>query len=224
MNAVSGIRIFEKLPDEARSQVEGMIHWKDYPANAEIISHKEKSTDVYFVGKGHVRSTMFSKSGKEVTYRDLFQGETFGEVSALDGLPRSSSVVAVESSEVGIMSSTDFVQLIHRHPEVADAVMLKLVSMIRGLTDRIYLYDAMAVTDRVRTEILYLARKHMTGPNTATIPDMPKHAEIANRIDTHREAVTRELNVLNKMGLIQRTGRELTVTDVARLANLLPEG
>ena len=121
------------------------------------------------------------------------------------------------------MSGRDFKELIHSHPTVADAVMTRLVSMIRELTDRVYRYDALSVKDRVRKEILRLAQAHMTGPNTAVVPNMPKHAEIANRIDTHREAVTRELSILSKMGLIQQQHRRLTVTDVTKLAALLPE-
>lgn len=217
------IKIFDRLPDEKYRRIESRIHWKRYECDAEILRYKDTSTDVYFVGSGHVRATTFSVLGKEVTYRDLFEGEMFGEFSALDREPRSASVVAVEPSDIGIMSGKDFVEAIHRHPEVSDAVMLRLVSIIRMLTDRVYRYDALAVKDRVRKEILRLAQHHMTDPNTAFIPRMPKHVEIANRIDTHREAVTRELNALSKMGLIHREEGGLTITDVAGLARLLPE-
>lgn len=223
METLGRVKFFEKLPDKVYGQVKDMFRWKSYQRGAVIVSYRDKSTDVYLVGKGQVRSTMFSVLGREVIYQDLFEGEIFGELSALDGLPRSTSVVAVEPSEIGVMSSKDFVATIHRYPEVVDAVMLRLVSVIRMLTDRVYMYDALDVKDRIRREILHLARQHMTGSNTAVIPHMPKHAEIANRIDTHREAVTRELNVLSRKGLIRRKKRELTVTDVAGLAGLLPE-
>lgn len=217
------IKVLDRLPDEVYQRVLSLIRWKRYDPDAGIVSYNDRSTDVYFVGSGRVRATMFSASGREVTYQDLLAGEIFGEFSALDGRPRSASVVAVEPSDIGVMSGPAFVELIHRYPEVTDAVMLRLVSVIRMLSNRVYHYDALAVKDRVRKEVLILARQHMTGANTAVIPRMPKHAEIANRIDTHREAVTRELNVLSKMGLIRRSNRELTVTDVAGLAKLLPE-
>lgn len=217
------IKIFDRLPDSEYSQIESTIRWKRYGKNAEILQYKETSTDVYFVGNGHVRATTFSALGREVTYRDFFEGEMFGEFSALDGEPRSASVVAIEPSDIGVMSSKDFMDAIHRFPEVSDAMMRRLVSIIRMLTDRVYRYDSLAVKDRVRREVLHLAQQHMTGPNTAFIAQMPKHVEIANRIDTHREAVTRELNTLEKMGLIHREDRGLTVTDVAGLTRLLPE-
>lgn len=223
MDRTGKLKIFEALPDEKYRQVESMIRWRTYQRNTEIVSYGEKGTDVFFVGKGHVRTTMFSVLGKEIAFQDLFDGEIFGELSALDGLPRSASVVAIDPSDIGIMSSRDFAEVRGRYPEVSDALMRRLVGIIRRLTDRVYVYDALSVRDRVRKEILHLAQQHMTGPNTAVIPYMPKHAEIANRIDTHREAVTRELNVLSQKGLIRRSNRELTVTDVAGLAELVPE-
>ena len=217
------IKIFSGLPDQDYQQIESMIRWRKYEPDTEIILYKEKTTDVYFVREGHVRATLFSSSGREVSYQDLLAGDIFGELSALDGLPRAAHVVVIEPSNIGSMSSKDFRQVIHTYPQVSDAITIRLVSVIRALTDRVYRYDALGVKDRVRNEVFNLARQHMTGPNTAVIPSMPKHVEIANRIDTHREAVTRELNTLSKMGLIHQDHRVLTVKNVAKLEALLPE-
>ena len=222
MNPGQTIKIFKDLPAQVYNQIEAKVRWKKYQPNAEVIKYQEKSTDVYFVKEGHVRATMFSYSGKEVSYQDLFAGDIFGELSAIDGLPRSAHVVVIEPSTIGAMSSKDFMEAIHLHSEISTAVLVRLTGVIRGLSDRIYQFGALDVKDRVRKEILELARQHMSGPNTAVIPDMPKHLEIANRINTHREAVTRELNTLSKMGLIEQQRRVLTVNDVAKLSALLP--
>ena len=147
----------------------------------------------------------------------------FGELSAIDELPRSAHVVAIEPSRIGSLSRREFLKLFHTYPEVSDAVLLRLVSIIRDLSDRVYQYGALDVKDRVRKEILHLALRNMTGPNSAVITPMPKHVEIANRVNTHREAVTRELNTLAKMGLIRQERRVLTIDDVAKLSDLLPE-
>ena len=63
----------------------------------------------------------------------------------------------------------------------------------------------------------------MSGDDTATIQHFPTHNEIANRVDTHREAVTRELNELSRIGMIEQNKRVLTVPEVSRLKELLPE-
>ena len=49
----------------------------------------------------------------------------------------------------------------------------------------------------------------------------PTHVEIASRVSTHREAVTRELNRLFRIGIIEQRGGTLLVKDVERLAEMV---
>jgi hypothetical protein len=79
------------------------------------------------------------------------------------------------------MSSSSYWGLIERYPSVA-------ASMVRFLADRVYQYGALDVKDRIRMEVLRLARENMTGDDIATIHSFPTHREIANRVNTHREA------------------------------------
>ena len=217
------IKVFEELPDQAYSQIVENILWKKYEQDANVIFFKEEKNDVYFLAEGRVRATIFSFSGKEVTYQDLFAGDMFGELSAIDGLPRSTQVVALEPSTIGSMSGTRFWEVVLEHSQVASAVLKRLANLVRFLADRVYQYSALDVKARIRVELLNLAREHMIDDDSARIPDMPKHQEIANRISTHREAVTKELNKLSKLGLIEQKGRVLTIKDVAKLAESLPE-
>ena len=57
--------------------------------------------------------------------------------------------------------------------------------------------------------------------NRATIEPAPTHAELANRIGSHREAVTRELQYLQADGIVVRDGRKLALNDVAKLAGIV---
>jgi len=57
----------------------------------------------------------------------------------------------------------------------------------------------------------------------AVISPAPTHAEIASRISTHREAVTRELNELARAKLIEKRGADLIVCDVAMLESMVEE-
>lgn len=217
------IKILSGLPEDVYQEATSAIRWRDYPAGMEIIVYKETSSDIYFLATGHARATMYSRSGREVSYQDLYSGDVFGELSAIDELPRSAHVVTVEPSRIGSMSRSEFMRLFHTYSQVSEALLLRLVAIIRDLSDRVYQYGALDVKDRVRKEILHLALQNMTGPNSAVISPMPKHVEIANRINTHREAVTRELNTLAKMGLIRQEKRVLTVDDVTKLSEMLPE-
>jgi len=217
------IKLFKSLDDEAFDLISSLVKWKRYQKGTEIIPYMGENDEVYFIASGGVRVTIFSFSGKEISYQELGPGEMFGELSAIDQSPRAANVIAMESALIGMISGGDFWKLIDRYPSVAMATLKRLASMIRFLVDRVYQYGALDVKDRVRMEVLRLARESMSKEDTAAINNFPTHQEIANRVNTHREAVTRELNELTRMGLIEQNQRVLTVKTVAGLTELLAE-
>lgn len=217
------IELFKSLDDDAFGLVSSLVKWKQYRKGTEVVPYMGESDDIYFIASGSVRVTIFSLSGKEISYQELGAGEMFGELSAIDQLPRAANVITLEPAHIGVISRSDYWGLVDRYPSVAAATLKRLASMIRFLIDRVYQYGALDVKDRVRMEILRLARENMSGEDAAAIRNFPTHKEIANRVNTHREAVTRELNELSRMGLIEQDQRVLTVTTVSGLIELLPE-
>jgi CRP-like cAMP-binding protein len=223
INSLQKIELFKCLDDEACGLVSKLVKWKKYSKGAEVISYQGEGDDVYFIASGSVRVTIYSFTGKEISYQDLGPGEMFGELSAIDQSPRTASVITLESSRIGVISRNDYWRLIEQYPGVAAAAIKRLAGLVRFLIDRVYQYGALDVKDRVRMEVLRLARANMSKDDTATIHDFPTHREIANRVNTHREAVTRELNKLTQLGLIEQSQRVLSVTSVLQLQKLLTE-
>ncbi len=221
--ALKQVTAFSQLDDEALDHISHLVHWKEHARGAEIIAYKGEGSEVFFLVEGRARVTTFSASGKEISYEDIFPGEMFGELAAIDDLPRVANVIALQPALTASLSKSDFWQTINKYQEVAGAVLQRLAFLVRLLCDRVYQYGALDVKDRVRLEILRLARNNMTDENSAVIPHMPTHFEIASRINTHREAVTRELNELSRVELIEQKKRVLVVKNVSRLAELLPE-
>jgi len=221
--SLSGIELFDSLAESDRDGLARSCRWHRYTAHQFIVGHQDETNDVYFIVGGRVHVTVFSPSGKEVSFRDLPVGKSFGELAAIDGRPRVANVIALKPSLTASLSKSDFWQTINRYEQVAGAVLQRLAFLVRLLCDRVYQHGALDVKDRVRLEILRLARNNMTDENSAVIPHMPTHFEIASRINTHREAVTRELNELSRVELIEQKKRVLAVKNVSRLAELLPE-
>jgi CRP/FNR family transcriptional regulator, cyclic AMP receptor protein len=221
VESLQKIELFKSLNDEALDLISSLVKWKRYRKGTEIIPYMDEKNEVYFIVSGGVRVTIFSFSGKEISYQELGPGEMFGELSAIDQAPRAANVIALEPTLIGTISGGDYWRLIDRYPSIAKATMKRLASMIRFLIDRVYQYGALDVKDRVRMEVLRLARENMAKEDTADITNFPTHQEIANRVNTHREAVTRELSELTRMGLIEQHQRVLTVKTVAGLTELL---
>ena len=220
---LSGIEIFRSLSAADREALAGRCESRRYAANQQIISYTDSSTDVYFIVSGQVRATIYSSSGKEVAFRDIEAGEMFGDLSAIDGEPRSANVVALTDSLIVSMSTQVFWDTLQRYPAVCAVVLKALTKMVRGLCERVVEFSTLGVKNRIHAELLRLANKHMQDENSAVISPVPTHADIASRVSTTREAVTREMSHLAQIGVIERRSGELVISDVARLTRMVQE-
>jgi CRP-like cAMP-binding protein len=102
------------------------------------------------------------------------------------------------------MHAPAFLELVEREPKVQRVLLRQLVMTIRRLTTRVYEFSTLAVNNRIQAELLRLANLTPQEGKCARITPVPTHVDIASRISTHREAVTRELNRLSKLGVLER--------------------
>lgn len=221
--SLRGINLFEDLDDSDLEAIAMRCRWRRFQPDQHIIGHLDDTKDVFFVVTGQVQAKIFSMSGKEVTFRDIRAGEMFGEFSAIDGEPRSSNVVAAAESLIAFMPAQVFWDVLMEYPKVAAVTLKKLTAQIRMLSERVFEFSTLAVKNRIHAELLRLARDGMQSDNTAAISPAPTHADLASRVSTHREAVTRELNHLSRGGLIERRSGKLIIHDVDRLSRLVQE-
>ncbi len=221
--ALREIAIFRDVAEGNLDRLAKRCQWRRYLRDQQILGSGDESRDVFFVVSGQVRAIAYSLAGKEVSFRDIEAGDMFGEFAAIDGQPRSANVVALEECLIASMSANTFWEVMHEHPEAAAATLMRLTAQVRSLTERVFEFSTLAVKNRIHAELLRLARDHMDGDNTAVIAPAPKHADIASRLSTHREAVTRELNELAHSGLLERRERAMVITDVATLEHMVEE-
>ena len=217
------ISLFQSLSDEEVEKISQRCAWRTYPAGHCVVAFKDRGRDVFFVISGAVRVTLYSLDGKEVSYRDIGAGEIFGEMAAIDGEMRSANIVVLQDARIASMSPDVFWSVLNQHPGIAANLLRHLSTMIRTYSERIFEFSALAVRNRIHAELLRLARPKTEPDNSARIHPAPTHAEIASRISTHREAVTREISRLKRDGLVQSQGGALRILDVERLERMVEE-
>jgi len=198
-------------------QLQNRCSLRQHKKNSEILRKNDDSTDIFFVIEGEVIARSFSEEGKEVSFTTIRSGELFGEFSAIDGQPRSASIAATEDSLIAQMTSKDFRELVLTTPELGLRLVELLVAKSRRLSQRIFEYGTLPVRLRVQRELvrLYDARDARTSGNL--IQPAPSHYEIATRIATHREAVSRELGHLVSENIIELGKRRIKICDIDRL-------
>lgn len=215
------IGLWKGVPAEALQRVHARCRWKHYGEGEEILSYLDRSDDVYFITEGDVRVTIYSLQGSVITIGDLGVGDFFGEMAAIDGRPRSASIVALAPCYIASMSGAVFRDFVKSEPSAGFELSKCLTHKLRSLTNRMYELSTLDVANRTRAELLRLAKCAPRDGQAAIISPVPTQTEIASRISTKREVVARELLRLRDLGLVERKSGALIVRDVERLAEMV---
>jgi adenylate cyclase len=223
VSAVLGLQkveLFKGLDPASLREIALHCKWTRTRRGQVLLRQDGPERDVFFVIAGAVRLTTSAGRGRRIIFRDVEAGDMFGELPAIDGRSRFSEAVALRESFLASMSAESFRSIVAGHASVRERLLRRLTGTIRELAERLVDLGATRVQGRVWGELVRLARLAGVSANAARIEDAPKHNEIASRVGTSREEVTRELSRLARQGLIGREGRALRVLDVAALEKL----
>lgn len=183
----------------------------DVAMKVPLIERSDVDSNLYLILEGEVRVSSLAPSGRELTYQVLQPGDFFGEVAAIDSMPRSASVIAISNARVAVLGQVEFYFLLEKHPEFVRIVLERLARLARWLTDKVYEYHNYAVKGRICMELLRLAEDSDTNPPSVQIADQ----DMASRVGTNRENVTRIYGALRKQGLIKRKPPVINILDKA---------
>ena len=221
-NATNSL-LLKSLPLEERAAIIGRCIRQQFAKESQIVRQMDQDNNIYFVESGILGVAQFSAAGKEVSYSQLYPGDNFGEISAIDGRPRSACVTALTDSEVTVMPFEVFRALFSGGGAPSIALMKQLTGMVRRLSERVYEFSTLSVSNRIHAELLRLAREHKDLDGVARIALPPTHSQLASRVSCNREAVSREMKKLEKIGLVEKSGRRWIVRDLEALQRLVDE-
>lgn len=220
--SLANIELLEGLPATDLEALAKRCRWRSLGADEQVLAHLDGGTDVLFLTEGRLRVSLYSSSGKEVSFEDLHAGQHFGEMAAIDQRGRSASVFALDACTVAFLSSRNFMDLMSQHFVISQRVMTTLCRLVRRLDERVFEFSTLTVSNRIHAELLRLAGGSVE-EQTAIVKPAPRHADIASRVSTHREAVTREMNVLARAGIIRQERNALYILDLPRLGQMVHE-
>ena len=215
---LDAIRLLSGLPPEQLRKIEQQCHWREFPAEATILDRDSDDRDVYFVVRGAVQIVNYSQGGRKIGLAKIASGGYFGELAAIDGQPRSASVVALEDCLVATMPPSACDRLMLDHPELALDVLKRLARIIRSCDNRIMDLSILSAYQRVYLELLGLAVPD--GSDAWIIEPAPAQQEIAAQASTTREIVTRAISELVAEGVITRGDKSIHIPDRARLEGI----
>ncbi|MGF1494326.1 MAG: Crp/Fnr family transcriptional regulator [Microcoleaceae cyanobacterium] len=211
---------FQGLPGEASEKATAHVVGRQHPASQVILLENDWGSSVYFILDGWVKIRTYNMEGKEVTLNVLGKGEIFGEMAALDEVPRSTDVITLVPTLIGNMPAQDFVELINSEPLAGIRLAQLMGRRLRQVNRRLRLRESDS-TSRVADILLFLAEGQGKLSDKGTqIPNLP-HRELSGLSGLARETVTRVLSKLEKKGLIQRERDVVSIPVVHALERML---
>lgn len=195
---------------------------RSFSAGQLLFSENEPCNGLYIISRGKVRIFKTSVSGREQVLAVNTPGESVAELPVFDGGPYPASAVAIEDTEIAFISRGDFQSFCLEHAEVALKVLAVVGARLRRLVGIIEELSFTTIRQRLVSLLLRLAESD--GKKTERGIEfqlLATHQELANRLGTVRELVSRNLMRLQAEGLVDVDAREIVVKNVKGLAALL---
>lgn len=224
MQSLNVIPLFSEMDSALAERYARSCIWKDYDEFELIIDVEDESTDVRFILSGSVRILSRIAVGKEVILGEMGEGDFFGEIAAIDNETRSATATTLTRTKICIMPQKIFLELMQSEASVAKKVLKVLAGRIRSLNLRLAEHSFLQAKHRLYSEILRLSRPRMGHEGQRSISPPPIQRELAERIGSRREVVSRELNSLERQGIIAKTRGALVISKVRELQDRISEG
>ena len=219
--AVDEIRLFSSLSKTVKRRLSKEISWQSFDAGSTIISRGEDGDSVFFLGSGTARVVNYSEIGRIVSLATLTPGDCFGELSAIDGLTRSATVVAISECLVGSIKGQDFIAAVTRCHKTALALLQRLATIIRITDTRIENLSLMTAEQRVCFELLSNLRADPKKKYRFYIDPVQTQTELASMTGTTQNTVARIFSKLYEAGAIARKGKALNVLNPGHLEKIV---
>jgi CRP-like cAMP-binding protein len=194
---VQRLTIFKNLSDDNLEQIIDDFSPVTFSRGDSIFYQTDESTDLYLILQGSVRACLQNEEGQELVLTHFREGDFFGEMSLLDGRPRSATMVTQEETTLAVLKRNKFLNTLKTEPMIAIDMLSALVQRLRKADEMIESLAFLDVKERLVKYLLGIAASEgETGDDGTIKVKKLTHKELASRTGASREAITKVLKVL----------------------------
>jgi CRP-like cAMP-binding protein len=215
--AIQDLSMFNGADEDALRELAAQARCHDYPKNNILFYQGDPPGSIYLLVSGRVKCTLMNEEGREVVLNVVRPGGIFGLIAALDDGPQPANAITVQRSKLAIFGVDAFVAWLARQKMIQQVIMAEFGRRIRDAYQKIGEHALMGVKERLLMALLDIAeREGETEPGSeAIVFTRPTHQELANRIGSSREVVSRMLKDLLESDLLYAEGRVIRVSESA---------
>lgn len=217
MQTLAGLPFFKDATDIDLEKFNRRATWRRLDEEQVIVDFEDETDDVYFLATGEVRILVRTPGGKEVILCDMQGGHYFGELAAIDGVPRSANVTALTKCEMCIMPAAVFREMIYASRILNEKLMRLLATRVRESNSRLIEHTVLDVRHRLYAELLRQSQPRSGNAQERIVTPPPFHHVLAGRVGCRREQITRELSNMSNDGFAEKTRGGLVLKQPERM-------
>ena len=216
IDAARRCRLFATCDEASLDELAGIAMCHDYPKNNVLLYSGDPARAVYLVMSGCVKVSLMNEEAKEVVISIERAGGLIGLVPLLDGGDQPANAVTVSPSRLARFSGPEFLAWVGRREEVGAVLQRELASAVRQAYQKIGEHALLSVKERLLYTLLEIAEQEgELGPDGDWTFTRPTHQELADRIGSSREVVSRLLKELLESEMLEAEGKVIRVSESA---------
>jgi CRP/FNR family transcriptional regulator, cyclic AMP receptor protein len=207
-----------RLPPAAAAELNRLGARRRFPAGAMLFIEGDPAHEALVLLSGEVKVSVGSTEGRDVILDVLEPGSLLGELSVIDGKPRSATLTALSPVEVLAVAVAPFNDFLDRHPQVLRGLLVEVIDRLRIRVRHQLEFGVGDALGRVCARLAELAERHgeIEG-DVVRVRSPVSQADLAAWTGLSREAVVKALRTLRQLGWIDTRGRTIVVQDLERV-------
>lgn len=206
------VSIFNSLKKEDLELLANATHEVTYKKGEVIISREEIGSTFFIVKSGKVKVTAEALGGREIVLSTLHPLAFFGEMSILDGEPRSATITALEETTLITMERDVFRRILHSYPEITIKILTILCQRLRRADELIQSLRFLSASGRTIQTLFKLSDEHGVATEDGRLIDIKlTHQELASLAGTSRESMRKIITYFQQRGCLKFYRGKITI-------------
>jgi len=215
--------LFRALPPPAIERLASYMQPRKVARGGLIFAKGDADTGLMGILAGSVMIGVASASGRAMALNIIHPGEIFGEISLLDGHPRTTDATAMSDCDLVVFERRDFIPFLRSEPQLGLRFIEILCARLRRTSQQVQDMTFLDLPTRLAKTLLLLTAAAIEAPAAKGHVAITQH-EISQIIGQSRESTNRQLRAWAKHGWIRLHRGGVSLLQLEKLAEVAAEG
>jgi CRP/FNR family cyclic AMP-dependent transcriptional regulator len=212
------IPLFKNLGSEVLADLATLLREQKVKKGDVLFRKKSEGNALYFIREGAIKIVLPSRLGDERIVTIFSEGNFFGEMALLDGMPRSADAVAIKPSRIFILDRIDFLRFLKKNDTAMEKILSTLSTRLRKTDELLEDTTFLNIPARFAKKLMEIGETFgRKDGESLKISLRLSQQELADMVRATRESINKELRTLREKGLVSVTDKHIHIHNTERL-------